>query len=68
MPSIQKLGLGFSAGVEHGSWTSILSDKFYGSFAKPKVSLTNRKGFGVSASAAAGAEMTFFSEDDCECR
>jgi|CXWL01.1.fsa_nt_gi RHS repeat-associated protein len=52
-----KGGLSANAGAETGA----NSNYFYGSFVSPKFSFTNR-GAGISASAAAGAEFSFFGQ------
>jgi len=55
-----KGGLGFNLGLQsNGEGRHIWPVVPYGSFAKPKVSHTNR-GTGISASAAVGAEATLY--------
>ncbi|MDP1928641.1 MAG: RHS repeat-associated core domain-containing protein [Thiobacillus sp.] len=59
-----KAGLGANTGLQNGA--SAWPVNSYGSFAKPKASLTNR-GTGINASAAAGVEFTIYGKGRCGC-
>jgi RHS repeat-associated protein len=59
-----KAGLGANGGVIAAAPGG--SPEYYGSYAKPKVSFTNR-GAGINATADAGVEGSVFSKGSCEC-